>query len=155
MATTGRCACGALTYELTKAPLFTQACHCRDCQRTTGGAFIVHAIVVEDDLKVDGDIQTYFLPSGSGAGCEASACAKCADYIFVRYLYHKVPVIGLRTGTLDDPSAFPPEAHIFLQSKLPWLTLTDGKPQFQQGVAREDVWPTASVDRYNGLAERL
>ena len=151
---TGRCACGAVTYAVTGAPLFTQACHCRDCQKTTGTAFIVHAVMVEDDLKVSGETSMSVVPSGSGAGCELHACAKCAGYIWARYRYHQVPVIALRVGTLDDPSAFPPEAHIFLKSKQPWLSLMDGKPRFEEGVAREAVWPPESVARYNALPKR-
>jgi hypothetical protein len=154
MAATGRCACGAVTYEVVGTPLFTHACHCRDCQRTTGSAFIVHSILVEDDLKLEGETRMVSLPTGSGAGSEIHACTTCADYIWVRYLYHQVPVVALRTGTLDDPSAYPPEAHIFVGSKQPWLTLGDGKPQFQEAFARENGWPAASVARYDVLPKK-
>lgn len=151
---TGRCSCGAVTYELTGEPLFTQACHCLDCQRSTGSAFVVHAVTVEDDLKVQGETKMAIVPSGSDAGCEAHACAVCMDYVWMRYRYHKVPVIALRVGTLDDPTAFQPQAHIFVRSKQPWLTLSDGKPQFEQAAAREDVWPPESVARYDALPKR-
>lgn len=154
MAMTGRCACGAVTYEVVNAPLFTQACHCRDCQRTTGSAFVVHAVMVEDDLKLEGKTRMVVVPSGSGAGCELHACAVCADYVWVRYLYHRVPVIALRTGTLDDPSLLPPQAHIFVRSKQPWLALTDGLPQFEEAFARDAVWPAESVARYEALPPR-
>ena len=99
MTTTGHCGCGAVTYEITGAPLFTQACHCTDCQRTTGSAFVVHTVIVEDDLKLQGETRMAVLPSGSGAGCELHACAQCAAYIWVRYRYHQVPVIAVRAGT--------------------------------------------------------
>lgn len=154
MTTTGHCGCGAVTYEITGAPLFTQACHCTDCQRTTGSAFVVHTVIVEDDLKLQGETRMAVLPSGSGAGCELHACAQCAAYVWVRYRYHQVPVIAVRAGTLDDPAAFPPQAHIFVRSKQPWLSLDDGIPQFETACTREEAWPAESVARYDALPPR-
>lgn len=154
MSMTGRCACGAVTYEVVGAPLFTHACHCSDCQRTTGSAFVVHVVLVEDDLKLNGETRMAVVPSGSGAGCELHSCAVCADYIWVRYLYHQVPVIALRTGTLDDPSLLPPQAHVFARSMQPWLVLNDGKPQFDGALPRDEMWPPESIARYAALPPR-
>ena len=154
MAITGRCGCGAVHYEITGEPLFTHACHCTDCQRTTGSAFVVHTVIAEDDLTLNGETRMAVLPSGSGAGCELHACATCAVYIWARYRYHQVPVIAVRSGTLDDPAAFPPGAHIFVASKQPWLTLADGKPQFDAAYRRDEVWPPASNARYDALPAR-
>ncbi|MEQ9643359.1 MAG: GFA family protein [Alphaproteobacteria bacterium] len=154
MTMTGRCACGAVTYRITDAPLFTQACHCTDCQRSTGSAFVVHLVLAEPDFEIEGKTRMATVPSGSGAGCELHACAKCATYIWVRYLYHKVPVIAVRGGTLDDPAAAPPQAHIFTRSMQPWLTLPDGVPRFDEAFARDDVWPAASCRKYDALPPR-
>ncbi len=89
------------------------------------------------------------LPSGSGAGCELHFCSKCGTYIWCRYLYHKVDVIALRVGTLDDTSMVKPQAHIFVRSKLSWFDLPDGVPVFEGAMDRDAVWSAESVARYN------
>ncbi len=149
----GRCSCGAVTYHVTEDPLFTQACHCLDCQRSTGSGFVVHTILPRSALQVQGETTASDIPSGSGAGAEINACASCNTYIWIRYKYHQVPVIALRAGTLDDPTAVSPGAHIFVKRKLPWISITDDTPQSPEASAREDVWPEASLKRYAALAD--
>ena len=88
MSLNGRCSCGDVRYEITGEPLFTHSCHCADCQRTTGSAFVIHTVLCEEDLSVTGVTPTGLGPSGSGAGCEMHACASCGVIIWLRYLYH-------------------------------------------------------------------
>lgn len=154
MAMTGRCACGEVTYEIREQPLFTQACHCTDCQRTTGTAFVVHMVVGEPDFEIKGDTRSTVVPSGSGAGCELHFCATCATYLWCRYLYHKVCAIAIRAGTLDDTKAVSPQAHIFTRSKQPWLTLPDNVPQFPEAAPREEIWTEESIQKYENLPPR-
>lgn len=155
MALTGGCSCGEVTYEITDAPLFTQACHCTDCQRTTGSAFVVHAVLAEKDFAITGETRASQLSTGSGAGREHHFCPTCGTPIWVRYLYHQVPVIALRTGTLDDASQLPPQAHIFTRSKQPWVLLPGDAPAFEEGAARDEIWPAESIRRYEALAGAL
>ena len=105
MKLTGRCLCKRATYQITAAPLFTQACHCIDYQRTTGSAFVVHLVLAETDFSIAGETRRSALPTGSGAGRKIHFCTECGTYIWSRYLYHKLPVIAVRGGTLDDPNA--------------------------------------------------
>ena len=151
MSLTGGCSCGAVRYEITGDPLFTQACHCMDCQRTTGSAFVLHTILVESDLEISGQLKSARLPTGSGQGRDLHFCPECGTPIWVRYLYHRVPVIAVRAGTLDDTGAVRPEGHIFLKSKQTWVEVPEGVPAFEEGAAREDMWPAESVARYNAL----
>lgn len=148
----GRCACGAVTYTACEAPLFVQACHCRDCQRTTGSGFVVHIVLSRAALVVLGETRVGSGPTGSGAGCELNACAACGVILWTRYLYHEAPVVALRAGTLLDPGAVVPQAHIFVRNKLPWLELEPDMPTFEAGASREQMWPAASLARYAALA---
>lgn len=147
----GGCACGKVRYAVTEQPMFTQVCHCTDCQRTTGSAFVIHSVIARDDLLIDGATQMAELETGSGAGSEIHFCPDCGTYIWIRYKYHQVPVVALRTGTLDDPSALTPQGHIFMDSKLDWVTVPEGVPAYPRAASREEMWPPASVDRYNSL----
>ena len=58
-ARTGRCLCGAVTYEITGDPMATAICHCEHCQRQSGGAFSVNVVVHTSQLDVSGMLQTY------------------------------------------------------------------------------------------------
>lgn len=132
--------------------MFTHACHCTDCQRTTGSAFVIHSVLLGDDLQVEGETKAGMLPSGSGAGCEIHFCAACGTYIWCRYLYHKVDVIALRVGTLDDTSQVSPQAHIFTRSKQPWLKLPEDVPAFEEALNRDAVWTAESIERYENAS---
>jgi len=50
----GGCACGQTRYRLRSAPLFVHCCHCRDCQRQTGSAFVVNALIETDRVEILG-----------------------------------------------------------------------------------------------------
>jgi hypothetical protein len=152
MTLTGGCACGSVRYQIKDEPMFTHACHCLDCQRTTGSAFVIHTVVARDDFAVEGDTRTATLPTGSGAGCDLTFCSECGTYITVRYRYHPVPVIAVRSGTLDDTGKVTPQAHIFTRSKQSWLSLPEDAPAFEEAYDRTQVWPADSVARYEGLA---
>ena len=149
----GRCSCGQVHYRLVNEPLFVQACHCLDCQRTTGSAFVVHIVAVEHDFEIEGDTECTVVPTGSGAGCELHYCTTCAVYVWVRYRYHQVPVIAIRAGTLDDPLSVQPEVHIFTRSKQPWIKLAADAHCFETGCTREEAWSKSSIARYNALAK--
>ena len=90
-------------------------------------------------------------PTGSGAGCELHSCTSCGVIVWVRYRYHKVPVIAVRAGTLLEPSVLPPQAHIFTSHMLPWLVIPDDVPTFENGLDRAAVWSKESIERYESL----
>jgi len=151
MSLTGRCACGAVHFVISDEPLFTHACHCTDCQRTTGSAFVVHLVVAEMDFEIEGGTQMSTVATGSGAGCDLHFCTQCGTYLWCRYRYHQVPVIAVRGGALDDTNQVRPQAHIFTRSKQAWLQLSDDVPSFLEAYGRDEDWPQASVERYNSL----
>ena len=62
----GSCACGQVNYSISDEPFFTQACHCKDCKKSTGSSFVVHSMIHADDLSIDGEIASTELPTGSG-----------------------------------------------------------------------------------------
>src|SRR5436190_11358801 len=48
----GRCACGSIRYQLLAQPMFIHCCHCEDCQRLTGSAFVLNAIIETRAIKL-------------------------------------------------------------------------------------------------------
>src|SRR5688500_4400443 len=48
----GGCACGAVRYRLASDPLFTHCCHCLNCQRQTGSAFVINLLIEADRVEL-------------------------------------------------------------------------------------------------------
>jgi hypothetical protein len=144
----GGCACGATRYKLTAAPLIVHACHCRDCQRLSGGAFALNVWVEKRFVEADhAKLRSVVVPAGSGKPQEIFRCSDCGTAMWSKY--HGAPgdTVLLRAGTLDHPEAIKPDVHIFTRSKLPWLELPAGSRSFESFYKLAEVWPEASRER--------
>ena len=148
---TGSCCCGEIRYSIKDLPLFTHACHCNDCKKSTGSAFVIHSTTLEDCFEIKGNLEATTLPTGSGAGYKPFFCKKCGTYIYCKYDMAPGRVI-IRTSTFDKPENFPPQAHIFIRSKASWIDLDDKIPSFESMYDRAKLWPKASLDRLNSLS---
>jgi hypothetical protein len=144
----GGCACKAIRYKLTATPLIVHACHCRDCQRLTGGPFAIN-IWIESRFVEPGPTapKLFRLAAGTGKPQDVFFCGNCGTTLWSRY--HIVPsdCLFVRAGTLDTPEAVMPDVHIFTRSKLPWLTLPAGVPAFQTAYKIDEVWSADSLER--------
>jgi hypothetical protein len=145
----GGCACGAIRYKLTASPLIVHACHCRDCQRVTGSAFVVNIWIERKFVETDSPApKTFRLAGGSGKPHDVFFCGECGVYIWSRY--HGAPgdFLFVRAGTLDNPDAVQPDVHIFTRSKLPWLNLPADRPAFESFYKLPEVWRPESLARF-------
>ena len=143
----GGCACGAVRYQLSSPPMFVNCCHCRDCQRQTGSAFVVNAVIETDRIGlVSGKPEPVPVPTESGRPHDIYRCAICRTALWSDY--GRRPALRfVRVGTLDDPAALPPDAHIFTRSRLPWIELPKSVPAFDVYYDMEALWPAASLQR--------
>jgi len=143
----GGCACGAVRYRLESEPMFVHCCHCRDCQRQTGSAFVLNALIETDRVTLlSGAPEPVPVPTDSGRPHDIYRCAQCGTAVWSDYGRRGV-LRFLRVGTLDDPSALPPDVHIYTRSKLPWVRLPDGVPAFEAYYETARLWPAASLAR--------
>ena len=146
----GGCSCGAVRYRLTSEPLFTHCCHCLNCQRQTGSAFVINLLIEADRLEVfEGAPQPVEAPRDDGSTQRVFRCPTCQVAVFS--LYGRPDVRFVRAGTLDDPSGVRPDVHIFTRSKLDWLTLPEAVPAFDVYYDRNVLWPAASLERLASL----
>src|SRR5210317_1055527 len=112
----GGCTCRQVRYRMHRAPLFVHCCHCRWCQRETGSAFAINALIERDRVETDTALMEITQrPSASGKGQIIHGCPQCKTILWSHYAY---PGIGgkmafIRCGTLDDPDLMPPDIHIF------------------------------------------
>lgn len=152
---TGRCHCGAVTVELSSAPLITHACYCEDCQRVTGSVVAVNLWIEEDRVTHAGETTTRTLTTGSGKGKEVRACAACACDVSTRYLASPAGTIFVRGGVLDDAARTTPDVHIFTRSKAPWIVLPEGARAFDAFYDLKATWAPESVLRLKAVRERV
>ena len=143
----GGCACGAVRYRLTSAPLFVHCCHCRDCQRQTGSAFVLNALIETDRVGLlKGEPLPTPVPTDSGKPHRIFRCSACQTAVWSEY-GGVAKLRFVRVGTLDDPTALEPDVHIYVRSKLPWVRLPDGKPAFAAYYDSRKLWPPPSLER--------
>ena len=147
----GGCACRAVRYRLGGAPMFVNCCHCRDCQRQTGSAFVINALIETDRIHLlSGAPVPVAVPTDSGRPHDIHRCPACQAALWSDY--GRRPALRfLRVGTLDDPGALRPDAHIFTRSKLPWVVLPAEVPAFEVFYDMKSLWPAASLERRRAI----
>ena len=147
----GGCACGALRYRLTSAPMFVHCCHCRDCQRQTGSAFVLNALIETDRILVlHGEVSRSAMPTDSGRPHGVDRCVVCGTAVWSEY-GGVAALRFVRVGTLDDPDALPPDVHIYTRSKLSCVALPAGGPAFKAYYDPKMLWPAASLERWRAI----
>jgi hypothetical protein len=149
----GGCACAAVRYRLTSRPMFVHCCHCRDCQRQTGSAFVLNALIETDRVTLlSGNPEPVAVPTDSGRPHEIYRCSSCRVAVWSVYGTGR-KLLFVRVGTLDDPAALTPDVHIYIRSKLPWLALPEGTLSFETYYDSRKLWPPTSLERRRAILE--
>jgi hypothetical protein len=127
---TGRCLCGAVAYESSGEPVFALLCHCRDCQRQSGGAYTAGLRLPAESFRITkGEPKLYVKTADSGNQVTRGFCPECGCMLFLR-VSARPDLVAIRVGTLDDPSWFRPDADIFVQSAQPWDHMNPELPKY-------------------------
>jgi hypothetical protein len=151
----GACTCGIVTYRLLRAPLFVHCCHCRWCQRETGTAFALNALIEADLVETsNAEPECVPTPSLSGKGQRIWRCPTCRIAVWSNYGGGGDVLRFVRVGTLADPDLCPPDIHIFTASKQRWVELPDTVPVVPEYYDRKERWPPASLERLARLRAR-
>ena len=151
----GGCTCRHVRYRLHGMPMFVNACHCRWCQRETGGAFAMNALYEAERVEhTASEPEIILTPSLSGKGQRIARCPKCRVAVWSNYPGAGEAVRFVRVGTLDEPDRLPPDAHIFTASKQPWLKLPADAKAFAEFYDLPTMWPAESLERRRLAIER-
>lgn len=125
----GGCLCGQVRWRAMGAPANVRICHCRLCQKATGGPFFARAIFPRDAFAWTGGTTAW----NSSPRLVRMACGRCGTPMFAAP--NDPPArIGVSLATFDDPAAVRPDCHIWVSAKLPWVTVADGLPQHDRGA---------------------
>ena len=116
---TGGCLCGAIRYECTAEPVGAGHCYCRDCQKSAGSGHASTLFVPNAALTVSGEVKYYEKQADSGRAVRRGFCPSCGSQLFSRAAV--LPdFVGIRAGSLDDPSWVKLTMAIYTSSAQPW-----------------------------------
>ncbi len=148
----GGCTCRHVRYRMTSRPMYVNCCHCRWCQRETGTAFALNAMIEADRVELTaGEPELVNTPSASGKGQKIWRCPTCKVAVWSNYGGAGDKVRFVRVGTLDTPDAMPPDIHIFTTSRQPWVALPAGTPAMDEYYNPKEMWPAESQERFRAL----
>ncbi len=126
---TGGCLCGKVRYSADVEPVFAGVCHCRNCQKESGGAFAIVIGVPQSALAVQGQVKTYADRGDSGKAMYRRFCPDCGSTLMDEA--EAMPGITMiQVGTLDDASWVKPGVQIYCDSAQPWLQLAGDMARF-------------------------
>jgi hypothetical protein len=151
----GGCTCRSVRYRMSGRPLFVHCCHCRWCQRESGSAFALNAMIEAERVQLRaGEVEVVDTPSNSGKGQKIARCPHCRVALWSHYAGSGDAVSFVRVGTLDEPDRLPPDIHIFTASKQPWVLLPPGTPAVAEYYRAREHWPKESLERRAALIAR-
>ena len=127
----GGCTCRSVRYRVATEPLFVHCCHCRWCQRETGSAFAINALIESSRVEVlSGQPEPVVTPSNSGRGQTIGRCPQCRIALWSHYAGGGPAFSFVRVGTLDNPDLLPPDV-----------------PAAAEYYDRNAHWPPQSLER--------
>jgi hypothetical protein len=133
--------------------MFVHCCHCLNCQRQTGSAFVINLLLEADRMELlAGEPQPVDVPRDDGGTQRIYRCPTCQVAVYSEYGRPEVRFV--RAGTLDEPSSVAPDVHIFTRSKVPWLTLPESTPAFDVYYDSKTLWSAESLERLAAAMSR-
>jgi len=128
----GGCACGAIRYESKAEPVLMLHCHCRDCQRSSGGPYSSFVIVPEEAFKLlQGSPRFHDSASDRGGKTHRGFCPDCGSPILIRT--DAAPrSVAIRTASLDEPSWFKQQMDVWTCDAHPWDQMNPALPKFEK-----------------------
>jgi hypothetical protein len=143
----GGCGCRKVRFRMTSAPMIVHACHCRWCQRESGSAFALNALIEADRVELlSGEVEMIDTPSNSGKGQTIARCPDCKIAVWSTYGGSDA-IRFVRVGTLDNPDTMPPDIHVFTSTKQPWLILPEDARAVEEYYRSDEVWSAESLAR--------
>jgi hypothetical protein len=131
---TGRCLCGEINYASDAEPIFSGNCHCKDCQRTSGSAYIPAMFFVENSVKLIGQAKFFESSSDHGGVHRRGFCQNCGSQLFSTF--STMPgLLGIKAGTLDNSANHVPTVDFYVASAAPWDFMNPLLPK-KQGAAQ-------------------
>lgn len=155
-AITGSCFCNSIRYRLLSSPLYCYACHCADCQKSTGSAFALLLSIETSNVRVLSEIPPVAIHRESKPGLfdRHVECPTCKTELWSHNVFGTA-IADVRVGTLDLPSLMEPDLHIFVESKIDWVILPDGAKSTPRDFKPKEMWPQSSLKRLDACLQKI
>ena len=127
----GSCFCGDIRFEVAGPAKFACFCHCESCRRAAGGVYVAWATFARDSFVVT---RGNMVEHHSTAPVTRGLCANCGTSLTYEHA-DRVGEIDVTLTSFDDPARFSPAAHIWMEDRLPWVTIDDGLPHYARTVS--------------------
>ena len=124
---TGSCLCGGVAFEVTGPLREIIACHCKQCQKTSGHHVAATSCMDADLVFTSHETLTWYRSSDFAA---RGFCNRCGGNLF--YKHDERPTTSIMAGMLDTPTGLEIAKHIFCADKSDFYAINDGLPQFEQ-----------------------
>ena len=128
---TGSCHCGEISYTFSGEPLRQVNCHCKNCQKTSGGPYLANIFVSEDNLLIKGSPKVYQHLADSGNQMTKKFCGNCGAQMF-SLGSGRPGIVIIRGGTIDNLEIIQPTLNIFVSSKIPSTPLNESLSTFEK-----------------------
>ena len=119
----GGCLCGDVRYSATGEPNVISTCHCTDCQKQSGSAFVEVVAVPNDTFMLHGTTHSFTYAGDSGRKKTGSFCPRCGSMLTI-YAEGFPGMTLIMGGTLDDTSWLKPTIQLFCDSAQPWVAIS-------------------------------
>jgi hypothetical protein len=145
----GGCQCRTVRYRITASPLAVYNCHCKDCQRSSGGTNTMSMVMKRENVELlRGELAGFDKAADSGRIVRMLGCAECGTKVWNEPLSN-TSILVLKPGTLDDMSWAVPVGNIWTASRAPWVEIDGslvnfpGQPPDRQPLY--DAWSKATA----------
>ena len=128
----GGCACGAIRFACESEPVAMIKCHCRDCQRASGGAYAAIALFPKVKASLTGEPRYHRVIGSSGQPVHRGFCEACGSPLSI-LLDAKSDIIGFQAASLDDPAQFKAGIEFYTESAWPWDLMDTATPKKPRG----------------------
>jgi len=125
----GGCQCGAVRYAVKGKFEYAVLCHCADCRKSSGAPVVAWNAFHQDCFTVLSGEATTFNSSGASM---RSFCGICGTGLWFHNEEFLPGLVDIRTATLDNPEAIPPQAHIQTAERIGWMESMHNLPGFSR-----------------------
>lgn len=129
---TGGCACGAIRYEISGEPIFSNHCQCRHCQQRSGtghGSYM--SFPNRKSVTLSGEVRQWNIAGDTGNVKSHAFCPICGSPAYLTT--SAMPdLFIIHVGSLDDPSRYQPQVVTYAMRGLAWDVLAPALTKFDK-----------------------